>query len=30
MQLDAGAAASSVRRRLSALSWFYWYCARIC
>jgi integrase/recombinase XerD len=26
-QLDAGAAASSVRRRLSALSSFYRYCA---
>ncbi len=25
--LDAGAAASRVRRRLSALSSFYWYCA---
>jgi site-specific recombinase XerD len=27
MQLDAGAAASSMRRRLSALSSFYRYCA---
>ena len=26
-QLDAGTAASSVRRRLSALPSFYWYCA---